>query len=72
MTAKETIDRALTLTTDSSMYELAQAQGKLRRCSDLVTSPELIEDWMRAWQHVEETKIAQDAIAHSGQPVRIM
>ena len=72
MTAREIIDHAMTLTTDSSMLQLAEARNQLNRIGDIVTSPELVEAWGYASEHINDTIADQDNLAKSGTILRIM
>lgn len=72
MTARQAIEYAELLTVSSSMYELQKARTLLNRTAEFVTTPELVERWGYASEHINDTMADQMAMAKAGQTIRIM
>jgi hypothetical protein len=71
MTAKEHIKHAMSLTVDNSMYELSKAKNILNDIAGTITTPELIEDWNYAMEHINDTMRDQEKLARAGKQIRI-
>jgi hypothetical protein len=66
MTAPQIIEYAHSLNTNSTLLELGRARRLLNSMEDVITSPELVEAWGHASEHINDTLADQDRLAKYG------